>query len=197
MKLEPINIFKFLEKKDNRPIPFNLKLIHELPLTPEELNIKGDLKISPEGWGSKSDALLASLPAGLKVKGNVDVRGSQLASLPDNLEVGGDLWLDNTPIASLPDNLKVGTIERLAYLQPKDGWNSVIKTFVKDGLRIDGTQINSIPNNLEVGGDFELRDTPLAVQYMKQHNNNPDEAKSALQRDIESKGGKIGGTIII
>lgn len=172
MKLNPVNIFKFLEKKDNRPIPFNLKLIHELPLTPEELNIKGDLKISAySGWGSKSDALLASLPAGLKVKKNVDVRNTQLTSLPDNFEVGGWLWLDNTPIASLPDNLKVSE------------------------LRIDGTQINSIPNNLEVGGDFELRDTPLAVQYMKQHNNNPDEAKRALQRDIESKGGKIGGII--
>ena len=47
----------------------------------------------------------------------------------------------------------------------------------------------------DLGGDFELRDTPLAVQYMKQHNNNPDEAKRALQRDIESKGGKIGGII--
>jgi len=191
MQLNLINIFKFLEKKDNRPIPFKVKLIYKLPLTPEELNVTGDLKISPFGWGSKSDALLASLPAGLKVKKTVDVRETQLTSLPDNFEVGGNLFLDNSKITALPDDLKVGGGISIANTPIA----SLPDNLKVSWLRIDDTQINSIPNNLEVDWDFELRDTPLAVQYLKQHNNNPDEAKHALRRDIESKGGKIGGII--
>jgi len=191
MKLEPINIFKFLEKKESQPIPFKLRLIHELPLTPEDLNVAGDLRISPFGWGFEHDALLASLPAGLKVKKDVDVRETQLTSLPDNFEVGRNLWISNTKITALPDDLKVGGGIDLA----KTPIVSLPDNLKVSWLRIDDTQINSIPNNLEVGGDFELRDTPLAVQYLKQHNNNKDEAKRALRRDIESKGGKIGGII--
>lgn len=40
MKLTPFNIFKFLEKKEGQPIPLSVKLINNLPLTPEDLDVR-------------------------------------------------------------------------------------------------------------------------------------------------------------
>lgn len=80
MPLNAINIFKFLEKKEGRPIPLSVKLINNLPLTPEDLNVTGDLNLTK----------------------------TPIESLPDNLQVGGYLYLSNSNITSLPNNLKVG-----------------------------------------------------------------------------------------
>ncbi len=71
MKPNFINIFKFIEKTDDRPIPFKQKLLYNIPLTDADLNVKGDL----------------------------DLSYTPIETLPDNLRVGGDLDLSNTPIA--------------------------------------------------------------------------------------------------
>ena len=100
MQVNPINIFKFLEKKDNRPIPFKVKLIYKLPLTPEDLNVKGKLDLE--------DTELTELPDNLKVSRHLFLSDTKITTLPKNLKVGGDLYLMRSTITSLPDNLKVG-----------------------------------------------------------------------------------------
>jgi len=99
MSLNAINILKFLEKVDNRPIPFLIKLTKNLPLTPEESNVKGNLNLS--------FTKITSLPDNLNVGGDLDLSETSITSLPDNLQVGRSLNLSDSPIASLPNNLKV------------------------------------------------------------------------------------------
>jgi hypothetical protein len=88
----------------------------------DRLIIKGDLNF--EGVPR------VTLPAGLKVEGNVFLsRTPDLTSLPDGLEVSGNLYLNYCRnLAELPENLVVG------------GW-----------LYIDGTPITSLPESLQVG----------------------------------------------
>jgi hypothetical protein len=99
MSLNAINILKFLEKVDNRPIPLLIKLTKNLPLTPEDLNVKGHLNLS--------NTPITSLPDNLQVGGDLDLSRTPITSLPDNLKVSGDFYLGLTKITSLPDNLKV------------------------------------------------------------------------------------------
>jgi len=95
------NLFKFLEDKKGKKIPFKLKLIHAPEtLTKEDLNVKGDLFLR--------NTKISSLPDNLTVGGFLSLMGTKISSLPDNLTVGGYLSLINTPISSLPDNLTVG-----------------------------------------------------------------------------------------
>ena len=62
--MKAINFFKFLEKKEGRDLPFKAKLIynHE-QLTPEDLNVKGNLDLA--------DTEVTSLPSNLKVGGKI------------------------------------------------------------------------------------------------------------------------------
>ena len=86
------NLFKFLEDKKEKKIPFKAKLIHAPEtLTKEDLNVKGDLDLQY--------SLISSLPDNLKVKGYLDLGNTPISSLPDNLTVGGNLFLDQTPLA--------------------------------------------------------------------------------------------------
>jgi len=98
--MNPLNLFKYLEKEKGKPIPVNLKLIHGLPLTPEDLDVKGDLDLR----GSK----ITFLPKGLRVGGYIILNKTPITALPENLEVESDLNLTDTPITSLPKGLKVG-----------------------------------------------------------------------------------------
>ena len=66
MKLNPINIFRFIESKDGRSIPIKLKIIkfHDL-LTPDDLKWEGNLDLGgPTKYG---DIIIVSLPNNLKV----------------------------------------------------------------------------------------------------------------------------------
>jgi hypothetical protein len=98
--MNPLNFFKFLEKEKGKPIPLKVKLIHGLPLTPDELNVKGDLFLH--------DTNITSLPQGLKIGGHLTLDNTSITSLPDGLKVKGDLYLNNTDITSLPQGLQVG-----------------------------------------------------------------------------------------
>ena len=82
MKKEALKrIFEFLEEKGKQKAPFKWKLFNNIPLTKEDLNVEGDLKLLN----------ITSLPEGLNVNGDLDLTDSTLKSLPDNLEVKGDM----------------------------------------------------------------------------------------------------------
>jgi hypothetical protein len=130
--MNPLNLFKYLEKEKGIPVPLRLKLIHGLPLTPEDLNVKGYLHLS--------DSKITSLPKGLKVGGSLHLQNCKnLTSLPEDLEIGGHLDLKNTPITSLPQGLKV-----------------------EESLYMEKTPIKYLPSDLYVGGDLVLYFSPLA-----------------------------------
>jgi hypothetical protein len=93
-------IFEFLEEKGEHKAPFIWKHMNDIPLTKEELNIKGNLDLT--------DSKIKSLPEGLKVGGDLYLDGSYVKSLPKGLKVGGDLYLDGSYGKSLPKGLKVG-----------------------------------------------------------------------------------------
>ena len=93
-------IFEFLEEKGKHRAPVMWKHKNNIPLTEEDLNVKGDLNLS---W-----SIISSLPEGLKVGGDLDLFESKITSLPEGLEVGGDLDLSETNITLLPKGLQVG-----------------------------------------------------------------------------------------
>ena len=94
------NIFKFLEEKGEHKAPFKWKLENNIPLSKEDLNVKGDLYLR--------DSKITSLPEGLKVRGNLNLGFSKITSLPEGLNVRGDLDIYWTDITSLPKGLKIG-----------------------------------------------------------------------------------------
>ena len=98
MNLE--KVFNFIKEKRGYNIPIRYKLINGLPLSDDELNIKGNLNLY--------NTNIESLPDNLQVGGHLYLGDSNIKSLPDNLYVGSDLILHNTNIKSLPNNLQVG-----------------------------------------------------------------------------------------
>lgn len=100
-----IKILDFLEKEDNIKHPkrddITWKISFGYPLTKEELNQKGDLRLSFSN--------LTFLPKGLKVGGFLYLfMCKHLTSLPEGLKVGGILSLDYSSVTSLPKGLEVG-----------------------------------------------------------------------------------------
>ena len=96
------NFFKFLEDKEGKNPPLRYKFFHDPEsLTPEDLNIRGDLDLFGEG--------ITSLPDNLTVRGDLDLENTKIKTLPDNLTVGGYLNLRGSKIDSFPNNLKIGS----------------------------------------------------------------------------------------
>ena len=95
-----INLFKFIESKKGYPIPLKYKLSNNIPLTKDELHVKGNLYLS----GTK----IKTLPEGLKIDGFLNLQNTEIEELPDDLKVDGNLNLSSTNIKTLPNNLKVG-----------------------------------------------------------------------------------------
>ena len=101
MKIEQLKrIFDFLEEKGEHRAPVKWKLINNIPLTEEDLNVKGDLDLF--------DSKIKSLPEGLKVSGTLDLSYSKIISLPKGMEVGGTLFLHFSKLTSLPKGLEIG-----------------------------------------------------------------------------------------
>jgi hypothetical protein len=140
MKLNPVNIFKFLEKKEGRPIPVTVKpallaytLANSLPLTPEELNLSGNLDL-------KHKTKINSLPDDLKVSGELDIGWTGITSLPDNLKIGGSLYIRGAKIDSLPNGLQVnGNLYLNNTPISKEYTNDEIRKIINDkGGKIGG-----------------------------------------------------------
>ena len=101
MKIEQLKrIFDFLEEKGEHNAPVKWKLINNIPLTEDDLNVKGDLDLF--------DSKIKSLPEGLKVSGTLDLSYSKIISLPKGMEVGGTLFLHFSKLTSLPEGLEIG-----------------------------------------------------------------------------------------
>jgi hypothetical protein len=80
------NLFKFLEKKDNRKISLKVKLLlNPNDITEDDLTVDGDLNLSY--------TKLTKLPNNLTVNGNLDLAYSKMTELPDNLTMRGNLKL--------------------------------------------------------------------------------------------------------
>ena len=119
------------EQEDTSSLTVQEKLKNGQKLTPEELNVKGDLAL---GFSK-----VKSLPNGLKVGGNLFLNNcDNLTSLPNGLEVGGGLFLMDVKINSLPKRLVVG-----------------------GSLDLTGSAITSLPRGLKVGGLLKVDNTEL------------------------------------
>ena len=70
-------IFGFLEKKGEYNTPLIFKLLLNITLTEEELNVKGNLRLP----GRK----ITTLPEGLKIGGSLDLSYSNITSLLEQL----------------------------------------------------------------------------------------------------------------
>jgi hypothetical protein len=89
------NIFNFIEKNEGHKTPFMWKLKNEIPLTEEELNVKGNLDLER--------SKITSLPEGLYVKGNLDLSNSKITSLPKGLKVGSILIIIESELLKYSD----------------------------------------------------------------------------------------------
>jgi len=119
-------IFNFLEKNDNIKTPLMVKFMSEMPLTKEELNVKGNLNLE--------FTTVTSLPEGLKVGGYLDLSNTNITSLPERLEVAGNLYLDHSFIKSLPKDLKVGGTLYIYKSPLKEYTNEELREMVKPGF---------------------------------------------------------------
>ena len=91
------NIFNFLEKNDNIKTPLMVKFMSEMPLTKEELNVKGNLNLQ--------FSKITSLPEGLKVGGNLHLEHcTNLTSLPEGLKVGWELSIKGSKLEKYTDD---------------------------------------------------------------------------------------------
>ena len=120
-------IFEFLQEKGEHRTPFLWKWKNNIPLTKEDLNVQGDLKLS------HSD--ITSLPEGLKVGGDLYLMFSTISSLPEGLEVNGNLNLYKcVKLASLPEGLKVWGDLDTRYTKLKKYTNKELREMVKPGF---------------------------------------------------------------
>nr|WP_250807589.1 PcfJ domain-containing protein [Neorhizobium tomejilense] len=120
------------------------------------------------------------LPAGLAIKGTLDLSGYELTELPEFLEIRGDLKIERSAIRTLPRGLKVtGSLlaakSKLEALPLDHGIARDIDVSgskiaaLPDGLEVDGnlnlsdTDIVSLPRNLVVTGDLNLEAADLKV----------------------------------
>lgn len=135
-------IFEFIEEKDNKKTPLKWKLINNIPLRKEELNIYGGLNLSglnietlPKGLIIHSDLDLSgsdmeTLPKVLKVWGDLDISGTNIKSLPRGLEVGGDLYLNDSDLHRSIDYSDSSELESIIKKMVEPG-------FIKGNVIID------------------------------------------------------------
>ena len=115
MKKETLKgVFDFLEEKEGQKIPFLWKLLNNIPLTKEDLIVKGDLNLEdseitslPEGLTIEGDFFFyhspVELPKGLKVGNHLSLIGPSITSLPKGLEVLGWLFITDTGLGIYSD----------------------------------------------------------------------------------------------
>ena len=133
-------IFEFLEEKEGCNVPLRWKSINNIPLTKEDLNVKGDLNLA--------GLEITSLPEGLKVGGSLFIDNTKITSLPEGLKVGDALNLARTNITSLPEGLKVGGVLNLSRTNI---------TSLPEGLKV-GSYLSIYNTPLEKYTDDELRE---------------------------------------
>ena len=128
MEIEVLKrIFDFLEDKGEHRTPLKFKLLNNVPLIEEDLNIEGILDLSFSS--------IKSLPEGLKVGGNLMLGFSKIESLPEGLKVDGYLNLsDCKKLTSLPKGLKVGSFLNIADSALTKYTDEEIREMIKPGF---------------------------------------------------------------
>ena len=156
----------YLEDSPIRFLPKNLTrvggdfylLFSQIEKLPDNFTVNGDL------WLDNCKNL-QSLPNGLKVKGFLDLRGTNITSLPSDLKVEDNLILMYSQIEKLPDNLIVnGTLDLESCKNLKSLPNGLKVT----NLDLRRTNITFLPSDLEVEGDLILLGTPIANRYTEE-----------------------------
>ena len=132
-----------------------LDFCENLQSLPNGLKVDGDLDLRYTN--------ITSLPTDIQVKGDLDLRNSSIKSLPTDLEVGGSLFLINSQIEKLPDNLIVNGGLDLDNCKNLQELPNGLK--VKNSLDLQDTNIRFLPSDLEVGTNLNLRRTPIVDMY--------------------------------
>ena len=153
------SLIRFLPKNLTRVGGNFYLLFSQIEKLPDNLIVNGYLWLD----GCKN---LKSLPNGLKVKYNLDLRDTNITFLPSDLEVGGSLILIRSQIEKLPDNL---TVNRTLDLEGCKNLKSLPNGLkVKGDLDLRDTNITSLPSDLEVGDALILYRTPIADMYTEE-----------------------------
>ena len=143
-------IFDFLEEKEQQNPPFLWKHKNNIPLTEEELNIKGNLYLS--------FSKIKSLPKGLKVGGHLFLNYTNINSLPKGLEVKRVIYAKHTNLNfyMIPKWVNAGAI----VLSHKVLFNS---NLIVDGdLDLSETYIQSLPEGLKIYGTLNIESSDIA-----------------------------------
>ncbi len=135
-----------------------LDFCENLQSLPNGLKVDGDLDLRFTN--------ITFLPTDIQVKGDLDLRNSSIKSLPSDLEVGGDLILINSQIEKLPNNLIVNGHLVLDSCKNLQSLPNGLK--VKRDLDLQYTNITSLPSDLEVNGDLILLITPISRRYTEE-----------------------------
>ena len=117
-----VKLFSFLEKQTGKKLSLSKRLQLGLPVSEEELDIKGDLSLA-----NAKGLNLIRLPDNIRITGSLFLAGSSLLKLPNNLTVGRNLNISYTEIREIPESLKVGS-----------------------GLYMESCPIEKIPDNLQI-----------------------------------------------
>ena len=132
-----------------------LDFCENLQSLPNGLKVDGDLDLRFTN--------ITFLPSDIQVKGDLDLRNSSIKSLPSDIEVGGNLILMYSQIEKLPDNLTVNGYAWLYHCKNLQSLPNGLK--VKGDLDLRYTNITSLPSDLEVGNHLYLYQTPIADMY--------------------------------
>jgi hypothetical protein len=123
---------------------------------------------------------LNSIPDGVTIGGEVDLRGVEIERLPKDMTIKGSLYISQTQIRELPEGLTVeGNLDLSTTLIERLGprlrvhqdltivMNGTLKSLpenleVGGNLTISFGSLEKIGRNLKVGGDIKLRGIRLA-----------------------------------
>lgn len=207
--------FEFLEEKEKKRVPIELKLRYsdKFSITEEDLNVKGDLILSntdvkklPQGLqvnGSLhlENTPISELPRGLKVTKTLNVSKCQhLRELPQGLEVG-NLFAAFTPIKTIPPDLKLTVVTVRGKKSDPSGTLSLPDTDIEklpDNLEVYFLILNGcnslqeLPKGLKVHGDLYLMHSKLGQAFGRYKN-----YETKIKNLVKSTGGFIKRSIYI
>jgi hypothetical protein len=165
------------KKTENYTLSVFEKIIKQEPLTDEEKNVEGDLKLGgtniptlPEGLkinGSLflSESGIRNFPKNIQIKDNLELIGCKNLTSISTLNLNGDLRIRESSIEVLPPNLQVkGDV---------DASDSKLKTISK-GIKIGGildiqtTDVISLPDDIQAKeikiNPFKLKNIPENIR---------------------------------
>jgi hypothetical protein len=124
--------------------------VHSISALPKGLKVRGDLSLRGTN--------ITALPEGLSVGGHLDRWGTEITVLPESLRVCGSLFLRGTKVTALPEGLSVGGslfLRGTNIIALPEGLS------VGGGFDLEGTEITALPDGLTVGGFLDLRGTRI------------------------------------